>query len=222
MDFASAAAFNLKIIPINDDTFPIGIPFIAMFNPENFAIHEDLDWNTDCPAGSSGSDMHYQATKPRKFTLVFTIDGTGVGSNGIKIPVIAQIALFRAATTEVKGLLHQPAFLLVQYGTFICACVLNSSDVSYTMFDQYGLPLRAQVTASFTERTPGTLQNILNMLSSPDLTHRVQVKEGDILPLLTYNIYGDQTYYLQVAKVNKLKNFRKLKAGSTLVFPPII
>lgn len=215
-------ALNLKIIPINDDTFPIGIPFIAMFNPENFAIHEDLDWSTDCSGGSSGSDMHYQATKPRTFTLVFTLDGTGVGSNGVKIPVMAQIALFRVATTEIKGLLHQPAFLLVQYGTFICACVLNSSDVSYTMFDQYGLPLRAQVTASFTERTPNKLQNILNMLSSPDLTHRVQVKEGDILSLLTYNIYDDQTFYLQVAKVNKLKNFRKLKAGSTLVFPPII
>jgi nucleoid-associated protein YgaU len=61
----------------------------------------------------------------------------------------------------------------------------------------------------------------MSMLSSPDLTHSVQVKDGDLLPLLTSQIYKDQNYYLQVAKVNKLKNFRKLKAGTTLVFPPI-
>jgi hypothetical protein len=89
------------------------------------------------------------------------------------------------------------------------------------MFDMFGLPIRAKISATFTERTPKGLYNILSMLSSPDLTHYVQVKEWDLLPFLTYNVYKNQNYYLQVAKVNKLKNFRKLTAGSTLTFPPI-
>jgi len=89
------------------------------------------------------------------------------------------------------------------------------------MFDIFGLPIRAKISASFTERTPSGLGAILSMLSSPDLTHTRTVAEGDILPLMTYKIYKDQNYYLQVAKVNKLKNFRKLKAGSTIIFPPI-
>jgi nucleoid-associated protein YgaU len=89
------------------------------------------------------------------------------------------------------------------------------------MFDMFGLPIRATVSASFTERVIGALNDILGMLSSPDLTHQVTVQEGDLLPLLTYNTYNNQDYYLQVAKVNKLKNFRKLVAGSTLLFPPI-
>jgi hypothetical protein len=89
------------------------------------------------------------------------------------------------------------------------------------MFDMFGLPIRAKISASFTERTPSGLGALLSMLSSPDLTHKIEVKEGDILPLLTYKTYNNQNYYLQVARVNKLKNFRKLKAGTTLVFPPI-
>jgi contractile injection system tube protein len=223
MDEISAAKlpFNLKIIPINTSGFPIGIPFIVMFNPESFAINEEVDWTAECPPGNQGSDYQYNRTKPRKFTIEFTLDGTGVNTNGVKIPVTAQIALFRAATTGVRGDLHRPDFLLVQYGTFINTCILNSSTVTYTMFDMFGLPIRAKVSASFTERTVKTLSDILGMLSSPDLTHRVEVKQGDILPLLTYNVYNNQTYYLQVAKVNKLKNFRKLKAGTTLIFPPI-
>lgn len=224
MDSQSAAKlpFNLKIIPINDDSFPIGIPFLAMFNPETLTIHEDVDWNSNCESGSSGSDMHYKRTKPRTFTLEFVLDGTGVNTNGVKIPLVAQIALFRAATTEVNGLLHKPAFLLVQYGTFISTCVLNRSDVTYTMFDFYGLAIRAKITASFTERTFGKLSKILNMLSSPDLTHKIIVKEWDILPLLVHNIYKDQHYYLQVARQNRLKNFRKLATGMELYFPPVI
>lgn len=223
MDAISAAKlpFNLKIIPISTSGFPIGIPFIAMFNPESFAINEEIDWNAQCPPGNQGSDYLYNKTKPRKFTIEFTLDGTGVNTNGVKIPVTAQIILFRAATTGIRGDLHRPNFLLVQYGTFINTCILNSSTVTYTMFDMFGLPIRARVSASFTERTVKTLSDILGMLSSPDLTHKVEVKQGDTLPLLTYNTYNNQTYYLQVAKVNKLKNFRNLKAGTTLVFPPI-
>jgi nucleoid-associated protein YgaU len=213
--------FNLKIIPINTSGFPIGIPFIAMFNPDSFAINEEIEWAAQCPPGKQGSDFQYKRTNPRKFTIEFMLDGTGVNTNGIKIPVTAQIALFRATTTGVRGTVHRPDFLLVQYGPFINTCVLNSSSVTYTMFDVYGLPIRAKVSASFTERTIEVLGDILGMLSSPDLTHKVVVKEGDILPLLTHRIYNNQNYYLQVARVNKLKNFRKLKAGTVLVFPPI-
>lgn len=223
MDAISTAKlpFNLKIIPISTSGFPVGIPFIAMFNPESFAINEDVDWTAQCTPGSEGSDYLYNKTKPRKFTIEFTIDGTGVNTNGVKIPVTVQISLFRAATTGVRGDLHRPNFLLVQYGTFINTCILNSSTVTYTMFDMFGLPIRAKVSASFTERTVKTLSDILGMLSSPDLTHKVKVEQGDTLPLLTYNTYNNQTYYLQVAKANKLKNFRNLKAGTMLIFPPI-
>lgn len=215
--------FNLKIIPVAsaDSLMPSGIPFLAMFNPENIAIKEDVDWTENAPEGASGAELQYKETKPRTFTLDLTIDGTGVNTNGVKIPVTVQVLLFRAATTTVQGTTHHPNFLLVQYGLFICKCVLVSSTVTYTMFDPLGLPIRAKISASFTEVTPRSLGGILGMLSSPDLTHKVMVQDGDLLPLLTHKIYKKQAYYLQVAKANKLKNFRKLKAGERLIFPPI-
>jgi Contractile injection system tube protein len=211
--------YNLKIIPVNDDGILFGIPFIAMFNPETFVIEEAINWTANCEPGSDGSDMHFQNKAPRSFNLDFTIDGTGV--NGLKIPVVAQVGLFRTATTEINGLLHKPAFLIVQYGTFISTCVMTKSTVTYTMFDHTGMAIRAKISASFTERTFGTLSNILDMFSSPDLTHRKTVKEWELLPVLVRNIYNDQHYYLQVARVNKIKNFRRLRAGREIVFPPL-
>lgn len=223
MDTQSAIKlpFNLKIIPVNKTGFPIGIPFLAMFNPENIAIREDLEWGPDCAPGSQGSAFKYIKTKPRNFSLDLTIDGTGVNTNGVKIPVTAQVALFRAATTGVRGMLHSPAYLIVQYGLFICTCIMTANTVTYTMFDMFGLPIRAKINATFTEHSDPTLSNILGMLSSPDLTHHRTAKEWDLLPLLTYGIYNNQHYYLQVARVNKMKNFRHLQPGQPIIFPPL-
>lgn len=213
--------FNLKILPMNKDGIPMGLPFLAMFNPEQIAIREDLEWEDNCAPGREGSDPTYKKTKGRTFTLELTIDGSGVNTNGVKIPVLAQILLFRSATTHIAGVLHRPPYLLVQYGTFISTCVINSSTVTYTMFDMFGLPLRAKISASFSERTIPGLSDVLNMLSSPDLTHRRIVQQWDLLPLLTYRIYNNQHYYLQVARANKLKNFRNLQAGTEIVYPPL-
>jgi hypothetical protein len=224
MDTQSAIKlpFNFKIIQTDENGIPsLAVPFIAMFNPDSFAVHENVSWCKVIPKGSTGTQPKYVNIKPRTFSVELTIDGTGVNTNGVKIPVTAQVALFRAATTNLLGDVHRPPYLMVQYGTFICTCVLDSSDVTYTMFDMFGLPIRAKISAKFTERIIPGLSDVLSMLSSPDLTHRVQVKDGDLLSLLTYKIYKNQNYYLQVARANKLKNFRKLKAGSTLTFPPL-
>lgn len=223
MDTQSAAKlpFNLKIIPTTNEGIPNGVPFVAMFNPDSFSIKEDIEWEGRNPPGREGSNSAYKRTKPRQFTMEFTLDGTGVNTNGVKIPVTAQVALFRGVTTNIKGAIHRPPYLMVQYGTFINTCILLTSTVTYTMFDLAGLPIRAKISATFRERIVGSLNDILGMLSSPDLTHRKIVKEYDLLPYLTWEVYNNQMYYLQVAKVNKLKNFRKLKAGTELVFPPL-
>jgi nucleoid-associated protein YgaU len=47
------------------------------------------------------------------------------------------------------------------------------------------------------------------------------VEEGDHLTPMTDRLYNDPRYYLQVAQANGLKNFRRLRAGTELIFPPI-
>ena len=54
----------------------------------------------------------------------------------------------------------------------------------------------------------------------PDLTHIRVVKEGDTLPSMANDIYGDFSYYLEVAKANNLQDFRNLIPGQKLYFPP--
>jgi hypothetical protein len=215
---------NLKIIPVRDDSpipAPPFVPFVAIFNPDSFTIKEDLDYTTHCTPAKDGGGLVFRGTKPREFTMEFMLDGTGVNMNGVKIPVTAQVALFRTTTSLIVGEKHRPPRLLVQYGTFINFCRLKSSSINYTMFDVAGLPIRAKVTASFVEEKDPYVSDLFNMLSSPDLTHIREVREkGELLPMICHEIYENQNYYIQIAKVNRLKNFRKLKAEIQLVMPP--
>ncbi|MEO6683650.1 MAG: hypothetical protein ABIN48_12585 [Ginsengibacter sp.] len=224
MDTQSAAklAFNLKILPVDKDTgLPNGVPFVAMFNPDKLAIEEVINWSADKVPGKENNDFTYLKTSARTFSIDIMLDGTGVNTNGIKIPVPAQVLLFRLATTRIKGSDHRPNFLLLQYGPVIINCVLKSFTVTYTSFDMFGIPIRAKILAQFAERVPRGLGSILSNLSSPDLSHRVVVREYDLLPFLTFQVYRNQNHYLKVARANRLKNFRKLKAGTTLLFPPV-
>jgi nucleoid-associated protein YgaU len=47
------------------------------------------------------------------------------------------------------------------------------------------------------------------------------VKSGDTLPLLAKEIYGSSRYYLRLAQVNHIDDFRNLQPGQEIIFPPL-
>ena len=81
--------------------------------------------------------------------------------------------------------------------------------------------MRATINASFKKSVSRTEQAAQARLTSPDLTHFKIVNEGETLPLIAQKIYGDPNFYLEIARVNNLNNFRKLKAGQQLILPPV-
>ncbi|MFC0425399.1 CIS tube protein [Chryseobacterium scophthalmum] len=146
--------------------------------------------------------------------------------------VTEQIKKFYEATGEFVGPLHKPRNVVLRWGAslppgssskaaFEYKGMLTDLTIDYKLFDSEGKPLRATAKATFTESISPELMEKLVKTSSPDLTHKRTVQDGDTLPLMTKGIYGDSKYYLEVAKLNGLINFRQLKPGSELYFPPI-
>lgn len=214
---------NLKImgsvqppetLPLSpDDTFEV------MFNPNTYTINNKINFDTQQAEGSDGSDPKFKSVAPESFSIEFVLDGTGVSKE--KITVIEQVTKFKKVTLSVNGTSHRPNYLVVQWGKFIRDCVMESANITYTLFDSQGIPLRAKITAAFIDRKESKLNAAAMMISSPDLSHFIQTKEGDLLPLVVLKNLRDQKYYLQVARINKLKNFRKLMAGTKLIISPL-
>jgi LysM repeat protein len=221
---------NLKIIGYNrpdggKTQSELGT-FIVVFNPNTFTINNKFEYNKEEAKGQKGGDPQFNSIPPLEFAIDFTIDGTGVGlanqSGDKKDYVKKQIKSLRDITgCNINGDIHRPNYLAVLWGTFYIECVLSAMSITYNLFDREGSPLRAKVNCSFLERIAPGKGGRQSRLESPDLTKYVVVKAGDQLPLIAKRKYGDAAYYIQVAKVNKLKNFRNLIPGTRIMLPPM-
>jgi hypothetical protein len=134
-----------------------------------------------------------------------------------------QIKEFMDVCYWMNGKIHEPNFLKISWNKIKFKCKLKSLDIKYTSFARNGDPRKAELDVVFIEDLASGAAIRGESKSSPDLTHVVTVKEGDTLSLLTEKVYGItyRNLYLEVAKVNKLNNFRDLRVGQQLIFPPL-
>ena len=66
-----------------------------------------------------------------------------------------------------------------------------------------------------------TLSEMINNKNSPDLTHKRVIKGKERLISAANKIYKANNYYVEVARKNKINNFRNVEPGTPLYFPPI-
>lgn len=212
---------KLTIIPFADIAGKIPLPyppFVAMFNPTSLTVTHNSNYCTTQSVGAADAQPQFKNLGPKTFSLELMLDGTG--ASALPIPVPAMIEAFKLATYHRVPETHRPPYLIMIWGTFIENVVLTSLNITYELFSPQGIPIRAKLNAGFKTCKPLLQELNESFLNSPDLTHTRTVKAGDTLPLLCKEIYGDEEQYLKVAAVNKLANYRKLKPGATLYFPP--
>jgi hypothetical protein len=197
---------------------PIG-EFQAYVNPQEITLAYEMEYDSAQGSGTTGSRMEFKKVKPGDLSLTFFIDGTG--ANGRKVEVQDEVERFQTVT-GYNGTIHRPNYLKIVWGTLqVKRCVLKSASIAYKLFKPSGVPLRAVITANFTDTADDQTRVALAQDESPDLTHVRLVRAGDTLPLMCYRIYGSTGYYLDVAAVNGIDNFRKLEPGTRVVFPPL-
>ncbi len=203
--------------------------FTVGFNPASFTINNKIEYKQAEARGQDGGDPQFDKIPPLEFSIEFTLDGTGVGLAALPAGtdkqdyVKKQVKKLREVTgSNINGDIHRPNYLAVLWGTFYIECVLTSLNVAYSLFDREGVPLRAKVTCNFLERIGPGKGGRQSRLESPDLTKHVRLKDGDVLPLVAAKHYDDPAYYLQLARVNKLKHFRNVPPGTELVLPPLL
>ena len=181
---------------------------------------------------TSGSSAKYALSKPQELSLKLIIDDTGVADYGLygfagaaligklsgKKDVYKQVQRFLKLTTEMNGEIHEPNPLKVEWGDLVFDCRLQSVNVNYTLFNRSGQPIRAELDVVFIGDLKDSKRVRKEKKSSPDLTHVRTVKSGDTLPLMTQEIYGDPSYYIQVARINNLNHIRTLKVGTHIRF----
>lgn len=196
--------------------------FEAMFNPASYSVVYRNRLRNDRTLTPGGKDAAHAGQEPTSFSVRLLLDGTGVmdvlpNENAGLLPggVKRQVKRFLDICYAAIEAKHSPNRLRVRWGVVDFTGMMESVSINYTLFDQEGNPLRAELDITFRcDHEP-------THFSSPDLTHVRRVRAGDTLPLMAREIYGSSRYYLLVAEVNGLDDFRNLQPGTELFFPPL-
>ena len=223
---------------LSDGTVTAGSDkFEVMMNPSEFTHDHSISY-TSSSAGSNGKGgvgcgptkgkaigkaaptPEFSSYGAEKVNFDLVIDGTGVVS--LLSPSVAdQIKELKSIVYQYVGDKHEPRIVRLSWVKLSLFCRMETMTVQYTLFKPSGDPLRAKVKLSFVRFMSKEEEAHRAGRASPDLTHVVEVKAGDTLPLLCYRIYNDSSYYAAVAKINNVVSFRGLVPGSRLEFPPL-
>lgn len=230
MDAATGKLEKMLILAYNDSKAAesggkqdADATFEVMVNPESFTHDYRLKFSEIKQGhGTSGTQLKYEYTEPEELTLEFIFDSSGIIDGKPRDSIVKDIQDLKEILIDYKGDIHEPRHYKVLWGgNNVYKGRVKDLNITYKLFSPNGKPLRALVKVKFISSVEGEKQALKENKKSPDLTHHRRVKAGDTLHLMCKRIYGDASYYLQVAEVNKLGNFRRLAPGQELLFPPI-
>lgn len=217
---------KITIVSYKDKEFTSKISeFKVPINPETYTQNLKVNLDTNKGHGQQGTDPRYKSTEPEQLKLDIILDGSktmeGYDASHNNKTVKEQLEEFKKCVYFMEGEIHRPRFLKIFWGKEInFPCVLSQLDINYTLFYPDGSPLRVKVSATFLKYLSEKKREAEQKKKSPDLTHEHVARSSDRIDLLTYKVYNDPKYALQVAAVNGLTSARKLRAGTRLFFPP--
>lgn len=194
--------------------------FDVMINPSKYSHQYSIAYNKKKVQGQLGSETKFSTVEPEKVGFEIYLDGTGV-VEGADDDVTTRMQGLTDVVYQYDGAEHEPPHLRILWGSFIFFGRLDALTSEYTLFKPSGEPLRAKVNLSFVGFMSKEEEALAANRTSPDLTHVVSIRAGDTLPLLCQRVYKDASYYLEIARVNDLVDFRSLKPGEQLQFPPL-
>lgn len=202
------------------------------FNPNSLEIKSSNQFNLLQPTGYSGINPKFIAQKPKILSVELVIDpgaepnfmyslSTGLPARESLLSLGDRIQIFEDLV-GYESTTHRPHYLLLSWGeTINMKTTIKEYKIIYGRFDENGKPTRAHIQADFLEVISAKAMLTKQGRQSPDVSHMLEVMEGDTLPSLCKRIYDNPNYYVEIAKINQLKSVRNLKVGQKLYFPPL-
>lgn len=215
---------KMQIVGFTDEKFAnkSGSSYKVMLNPESLKWDRSVEYNDQQAPDSADSSKKYRSTPAESLSFDLVLDCTGViDQDRISLP--KEMDALKTVVYEYNGKIHRPNFVAIHWGsntTF--QGVLTGFDTTYSLFAPNGDPLRAKISLRFSSYTDPVTAARAKKPESPDMTHIVDIAEGDTLPELAHRLLQRKDIYTKIAAYNGLNKFRKLDAGQRLEFPPLV
>jgi hypothetical protein len=193
--------FQKAQLAIEGDTIECG------FNPQDYTISKTNVWTYKPTQGKDRPDPEFGGGLPMTYKLSLLLDSSLEGPDG---------------SIKDHGNGSAPKFIEFGWGSVkLPKAAPVSMSIHYVLFRPNGEPVRAFVDlelAQAEDSAPaGKAQNPTTRAIAGLRARTVQ--DGDSLPAIAYEAYGDATRWRVIADVNGIDDPMRLRRGSTLTIP---
>ncbi len=216
--------------------------FYVLFNPNELAYSKTVDWEdrqvADTGYKSKARRLDFRSSSPETLAITLFYDtyephDTGTDLRSFAIPAdslgnVPQASDVRVLSEKVADLariakeLHRPPLCELWWGRAkIFVGVLTSLEQKFTLFMPDGMPVRAELSCTFTEYDTLVRTIRPNELQSSDVAKTVVMQSTDTLPSIAAAEYNDAGLWRLIAKANGILNPRVVKPGTVLIVPPL-
>jgi LysM repeat protein len=201
------------------------------FNPTEYSISKSNEWTYEKVTGTSLPPATFSGGAPRQMELSLLLDQTlGVGKMSVQAATDALFKMMEVpAGSSGGGTTAVPPFITFQWGTVIpFKAVCTSLTVAYKLFQPTGEPIRAEVKMTLKQADKASTKSSNGANKGQNPTTRANagfgvhtVRDGDTLPSIAYQTYGDATRWRIIAEANDVDNPLHLRRGTPLSLPKL-
>ncbi len=227
---------QLTFQTLKPDGTPDGSPAIEVeYSPPELSFTKAAQYAEVAIPGLEQPILQFVRGDAETLTMDLFFDATSMAKGVSKHDVAADVNAF-CKMVSIKGDYHMPPLIEVSWGDNFPGNAMGheystesrfkaialSVTRKYTLFNSSGAPLRATVTLSL--KRHATIQEQLDDINykSADHTRLHVVTEGETLPLIAHDAFGDARQWRVIAAHNGLTDARDIAPGTRLELPPLV
>jgi hypothetical protein len=187
----------------------------VMFNPEEYSLNRDNNFASHAIPGLSSPLIQFAHGNLRTLDMELLFDTYEPRSD-----VRAETDRF-VHLMEIDPELHAPPILIVAWASLQFRCVLTKASQKFLLFLDDGRPVRARISASFTEFIDAEHEALKVKRQTADYTKRHTVIQGETIANIAFAHYGDPALWRPIALRNGIDEPRRLVPGAELQIPAL-
>jgi len=192
-----------------------GAVFEVMFNPEEYSLNRDNNFASQAIPGLSSPLLQFVHGNLRTLDMELLFD-TYEKLSDVRGETEKFVHLM-----EIDPELHAPPILVVAWASLQFRCVLTKASQKFLLFLDDGRPVRARISASFTEFIDAEHESLEVKRQTADWTKMHTVRQGETLSGIAGQYYSDPALWRPLAVSNGIDNPRALFAGQQLIVPAL-
>jgi nucleoid-associated protein YgaU len=189
------------------------------FNPTEYQLQKSNNFSEIAIPGLESPPIQFVRGNSEKLTVELLAD-TSDTLDDVRVKYVNKVRDLMRINKES----HAPPIVRFVWGKTVeneFKGVIDSLNVTYTLFTPEGTPLRAKLSLTLKEYRPVEIQLKARPKTSPDVEKTWVVRRGDKYSSIAAAVYRDPAQWRAIAEANQVKDPRVLRPGTVLTLPKI-